>query len=197
MDAPHPYHHGDLKNALLQSAREILKEGGLAALSLREVARRAGVSHAAPYRHFPSHEALLVELAIEGFSELHAEISSAAQQSIIIGDRVVSIGVVYIQFVLRRPELSQLMFGPQLQNRNQYPLLMAAAVSIGAEIGVSLYNSALGLSVWSAIHGLAMLNLEKIIDADLFSPGLNGLSARTETILRNLFMSLQKYELIH
>ena len=61
------YHHGDLRNALLDAARAILEEESLANLSLRAVARRAGVSHAAPYRHFPNHESLLVELAHEGF----------------------------------------------------------------------------------------------------------------------------------
>ena len=72
------YHHGDLRNALLEAARSILEEQDLSELSLRAVARRAGVSHAAPYRHFPNHEALLVELAMEGFSELRQEIASAA-----------------------------------------------------------------------------------------------------------------------
>ena len=64
------YHHGDLRNGLLDAARAILEEQSLSALTLRAVARRAGVSHAAPYRHFPNHEALLVELGAEGFQEL-------------------------------------------------------------------------------------------------------------------------------
>src|ERR1043165_3372099 len=70
------YHHGDLRNALLDAARSILEEESLANLSLRAVARRAGVSHAAPYRHFPNHESLLAELATEGFAELREEIGS-------------------------------------------------------------------------------------------------------------------------
>src|SRR5579871_5739936 len=73
------YHHGDLRNGLLESARAILEEESLAALTLRAVARRAGVSHAAPYRHFPSHEALLVELSIEGFDELRDALVEAAK----------------------------------------------------------------------------------------------------------------------
>ena len=62
------YHHGDLRNGLLQAAREILEEESLSALTLRAVARKAGVSHAAPYRHFPNHEALLVELSVEALT---------------------------------------------------------------------------------------------------------------------------------
>ena len=72
-----PYHHGDLAAALRKSARAILEEEGLAALSLRSVARRAGVSHAAPYRHYKSREALLADVAVEGLAELKAEIVHA------------------------------------------------------------------------------------------------------------------------
>src|SRR5215469_222775 len=96
------YHHGDLRNALKNAARVILEEEGLAALSLRAVARKAGVSHAAPYRHFPNHEALLVELALEGFGELCADIraAGAAQQPMI--DRICDIGAAYMRFVARK-----------------------------------------------------------------------------------------------
>src|SRR4029078_12622704 len=73
------YHHGDLRNGLLEAARTIMEEESLAALTLRAVARKAGVSHAAPYRHFPNHEALLVELSIEGFDELREAITEAAK----------------------------------------------------------------------------------------------------------------------
>src|SRR5665647_811069 len=73
------YHHGDLRNGLLEAARAILEEQDLSALTLRAVARRAGVSHAAPYRHFPNHEALLVELGLEGFAELRQFIVEAGK----------------------------------------------------------------------------------------------------------------------
>src|SRR5207342_1602524 len=87
-----PYHHGDLRNALLDAARALLEEGPFADLSLRAVARRAGVSHAAPYRHFPNHESLLVELALEGFTELRRDISGAAVQTGAESDRIAKIG---------------------------------------------------------------------------------------------------------
>ena len=76
------YHHGDLRNGLLEAARTIMEEESLAALTLRAVARKAGVSHAAPYRHFPNHEALLVELSIEGFEELRESLVEAAKAQI-------------------------------------------------------------------------------------------------------------------
>ena len=72
-----PYHHGDLRRALLEAAREVLREQGPEGCSLREVARRAGVTHAAPYHHFPSREALLGALANEAYAELDRAMAEA------------------------------------------------------------------------------------------------------------------------
>ncbi|HEX4296235.1 MAG TPA: TetR/AcrR family transcriptional regulator [Rhizomicrobium sp.] len=182
-----PYHHGDLRNALLDAARALLEEGPLTDLSLRAVARRAGVSHAAPYRHFPNHESLLVELATEGFVELRGEIVAASQQKGAESDRIAKIGAAYMRFVARRPALARLMFGPQLPNRDRFEGLGAAADSIGAEIGTALHDPALGLGVWAAVHGLAMLILENVIDLGQRRSGLDVLPSRAEILLRSLF----------
>ncbi|MEJ0025821.1 MAG: TetR family transcriptional regulator [Rhizomicrobium sp.] len=181
------YHHGDLRNALLDAARKILEEESLAQLSLRAVARRAGVSHAAPYRHFPNHESLLVELAVEGFVELRAELQAAGSSTGAESDRIAKIGAAYMRFVVRRPELTSLMFGPQLPNRDAFPELGTAADAIGAEIGAALHDSALGLAVWAAVHGLAMLILRNVIDLGQRKSGLDVLPSRAEIILRSLF----------
>jgi AcrR family transcriptional regulator len=181
------YHHGDLRNALLDAARKILEEESLAQLSLRAVARRAGVSHAAPYRHFPNHEALLVELAIEGFAELKDEIVAAGVQTGAESDRIAHIGAAYMRFVVRRPELTSLMFGQQLPNRDAFPELGAAADAIGSAIGTALHDSALGLAVWASVHGLAMLILRNVIDLGQRKSGLDVLPSRAEIILRSLF----------
>src|SRR6201994_4629014 len=93
------YHHGDLRNGLLEAARSILEEQDLSALTLRAVARRAGVSHAAPYRHFPNHEALLVELSVEGFAELKASIAEAGTAATSDSERIADIGAAYMRFV--------------------------------------------------------------------------------------------------
>jgi len=184
---PKPYHHGDLRNALLDAARALLEEGPLADLSLRAVARRAGVSHAAPYRHFPNHESLLVELATEGFVELRGELIAAATQKGAESDRIAKIGAAYMRFVARRPALARLMFGPQLPNRDRFEALGAAADSIGGEIGAALHDPALGLAVWAAVHGLAMLILENVIDLGQRRSGLDVLPSRAEILLRSLF----------
>src|ERR1700748_2096136 len=97
--AERSYHHGDLRNGLLEAARAILEEQSLGALTLRAVARRAGVSHAAPYRHFPNHEALLVELSVEGFAELKNYISQSAQAGGPEDERIADIGAAYMRFV--------------------------------------------------------------------------------------------------
>ena len=182
-----PYHHGDLRNALLDAARAILEEESLGALSLRAVARRAGVSHAAPYRHFPNHEALLVELASEGFAELRKGIAAAAASPGEKSDRIACVGGAYMRFVASRPALARLMFGPQLPNREAFPILTEAADGIGDEIGKALGDSALGLAVWAAVHGLAMLVLENVIDLGQRRSGLEVLPSRAEILLRSLF----------
>ena len=181
------YHHGDLRNGLLEAARTILEEESLAALTLRAVARKAGVSHAAPYRHFPNHEALLVELSVEGFDELRAAIAEAAKAQGVESEKIANIGAAYMRFVAQRPALARLMFGGQLPNRDQFPALGLKADSIGEEIGAALHDSALGLAVWASVHGLAMLVLENVIDLGQRRSGLHVLPARAEIILRSLF----------
>ncbi|HSM96159.1 MAG TPA: TetR/AcrR family transcriptional regulator [Rhizomicrobium sp.] len=184
------YHHGDLRKALRDSAIAILEEDGLAALSLRAVARKAGVSHAAPYRHYPNHEALLVELAVEGFEELRAAIALAATAPNTRPDRITSIGGAYMRFAAQRPALTQLMFGPQLPNRDTSPALVNAADALSLEIGHALNDLALGLAVWAAVHGLAMLILDNVIDLGQRRSGTAVLPARAEILLRSLFNSV-------
>jgi len=186
-DIKHPYHHGDLRNALLTVARAMLEEEPLSALSLRAVTRRAGVSHAAPYRHFPNQETMLAVLATEGFVELRAGIAEAnllpcTEQS----DRIVHLCDAYMDFVAKHPALTRLMFGSQIVGRNRYPALEAAANAIGEEIGIFLNDSSLGLAVWATLHGLAMLVLENVVELGQGRLGLDVLSSRAEVLLRGL-----------
>jgi AcrR family transcriptional regulator len=184
---PKTYHHGDLRNALREAAVAILEEEGLAALSLRAVARKAGVSHAAPYRHYPNHEALLVELAVEGYGELRGAIVGAAAAPMEKADRITAIGGAYMRFVSKRPALARLMFGWRMAEHDAVPEFVAAAESIGAEIGTVLGDPTLGLAVWSAVHGLAVLILEDQIDLGQRRAGSAVLPTRAEILLRSLF----------
>src|SRR3954468_12253603 len=181
------YHHGDLRNGLLEAARTILEEESLSALTLRAVARKAGVSHAAPYRHFSNHEALLVELSVEGFAELRQSIAETAKSGGDESERIADIGAAYMRFVAKRPAVARLVFGWQLPHRDKFPALATAADAIGTEIGAVLSDPNLGLAVWAAVHGLAMLVLENVIDLGQRRAGLHVLPSRSEILLRSLF----------
>src|SRR5919206_2322086 len=96
------YHHGNLRPALLRTAAKTLEKEGLGALSLRELARRAGVSHNAPYRHFPDRDSLLAALAAEGFEMLGDALEKRPRREM---------GEAYVEFALAHPQRFRLMFG--------------------------------------------------------------------------------------
>jgi AcrR family transcriptional regulator len=132
-----------------------MEKEGVGALSLREVARRAGVSHNAPYRHFPDREALLAGLAAEGFAELGQEL---ARHSGADG------GVAYVRFALAHPERFRLMFGGQIAY-DRHPELRKQADA--AYVGLEKSFAQLGdearfaaAATWSLVHGLAQLLLD-------------------------------------
>ena len=181
-----PYHHGDLAAALRTSARAILEEEGLAELSLRSVARRAGVSHAAPYRHYPSREALLADVAVEGLAELKAEIVHAGARPGDKSERIVQIGGAYLRFAARHSGLLRLMFGSELPNRTEFSGLAEATAAIGEEIGHALKDPAAGLTVWAAIHGLTILILDNVIDLGQRQSGIDTIPSRASILLRSL-----------
>jgi AcrR family transcriptional regulator len=109
--ASRPYHHGNLRAELLGHAEQALRDGGLADLSLRELARRARVSHAAPRRHFPDKQALLDALAQEGFERLGRELEAAAADAgPTVADRVRAFAGAYVAFATRDAALLDLMF---------------------------------------------------------------------------------------
>jgi AcrR family transcriptional regulator len=135
-----PYHPSDLPNALHAAARAILDEAGLDAVSLRETARRVGVSATAAYHHFANKEHLLASVAAEGFRELAAAMEGAATGS----DPLVGVGLAYFDFALQKRGLFRLMFGPILVERAKYPELNDAA---GAVFGL-LQRIAVGADEW-------------------------------------------------
>lgn len=168
--AASPYHHGDLRRALLDAAFEILKAEGPSALSLREVARRAGVSHQAPYHHFASRAHLLAALAAEGFEQLAeslVRVQAAATEPV---QRMQDTGVEYVMFASRNPERFRLMFGAELGTRDPYPDLDAAAKHVfelmvrpfGGKPQATAHTSdrAVVLTLWSTVHGLAALAVD-------------------------------------
>ena len=116
------YHHGDLKNALIKAGVEILSTEGVGGLSLRKVAKQAGVSHAAPYSHFADKQALIAAISTEGFKQLYARLETVretykkAPQSLLI-----ETAWAYIQFALNEPDRFKLMFSSVLEKERDYP----------------------------------------------------------------------------
>ena len=165
-----PYHHGNLRAALLEAAGKMLEASGPEALSLRGVARKLGVSHNAPYRHFATRDDLLAALAAEGFRSL-GEATLKARSATVPGDNAVNwMGLAYIGFALKNPARYRLMFGGAKGNteelsttaKNSFMRLRNAV----AQSGVPSADLA-AVRAWAQVHGIAHLLLDKQINAAL------------------------------
>ncbi|ALG12388.1 TetR/AcrR family transcriptional regulator [Kibdelosporangium phytohabitans] len=164
------YHHGDLRRAVLDAALEVIAADGPSAISLRDLARRAGVSHAAPAHHFKDKAGLLTAIAIEG-NELLAE--SLAEAIAEDRTRLIDLGVRYVRFAMRHPGHFAVMYRPDLYHRHA-PELITARERTGKLLRgtVQLLTGDQSarltqLAAWSAAHGFATLalagNLDKTI----------------------------------
>jgi AcrR family transcriptional regulator len=163
------YHHGDLPAACVKAAMELLEESGETALSLRAVARRAGVSAAAPYRHYADREALVSAVAGLGYREL-AERLAAAHPSPKTPQQLTSVAVAYVQFALERPALFRIMFGEPCDRDNDERTAATAAVALYLrEIVGGVFPEAdaeaMATAIWALVHGLAFLHLDGKLDA--------------------------------
>lgn len=163
------YHHGDLRAALLRAGEEQLARSGVAGFSLREVASRVGVSHAAPAHHFGDAQGLLAALAAEGFRRFLAAMrhrqSGAGDDARAL---LLASGLGYLDFARARPALFRLMFGDERIGEPTEELATAAenaflhlAGDVERLLGVSPFESsdamARAMAVWSLVHGFASL----------------------------------------
>ena len=157
-----PYHHGDLRRALLEAALVILEKEGESGLGLRDVARAVGVSPAAPYRHFDSRGALLEALAVTGFQRFTRLMDVVATGDTL--DHMSAMGRTYVKFALDNPNLFRLMFSPVLRRDNRPGLRMAADAAYRTLRHVTGENLDTGrvaaLAAWARVHGLAVLLLD-------------------------------------
>ena len=197
--AEKPYHHGELREALVAAGRKLLEEKGLRSFTLRECARRAQVSHAAPAHHFVSIDDLLAEIATRGYHDLTAAMTAEGRRS--GGDaaaRLVGQGVGYMAFAAANPVLFQLMFSREA-NHFETPALAAAAKSayhLHREAVEAVIPQASGDVkermvdfAWAAVHGFITLVLEgQLGERDspraLKARGLAALSAMVEAVVR-------------
>jgi len=165
-----PYHHGDLHGEILCAACELLEENNIASLSLRAVAKKVGVSHTAPYRHFKDKESLLAGIAAQGYDELGSQLADAVKSH--PGDPAAQLqeaGHKYLQYSIKCPQCTQLMFAGILPCDDTYPELKASGESAfnglktiieeGQAQGVFKEGDIemLALTAWSGIHGLTLL----------------------------------------
>ncbi|MFF6772298.1 TetR/AcrR family transcriptional regulator [Streptomyces sp. NPDC012637] len=164
------YHHGDLRAACLRAARELLEEDGSAGLSLRAVARRAGVSATAPYRHYADRDALVSAVAAEGYREL-AEQLTVVRPAPSTPDDLAAVAVVYVRFALDHPALFRAMFAEPCDPTSEERVAAAAVITeyvhgiVRDAFPEADDAGALATTVWALVHGLAFLHLDGKLDS--------------------------------
>jgi AcrR family transcriptional regulator len=164
------YHHGDLRAACVRAAMELLEEdGGPTRLSMRAVARRAGVSPGAPYRHYADRDELVSAVAAIGYREL-ASCMAAAAPSPSTPEDLAAIGVAYVEFALRRPALFHTMYGAPCDRESSERVAATTAISefVSAAVRRNFPDTdveATTTAVWALVHGLAFLHLDGKLDA--------------------------------
>ena len=159
----------DLRSELLRTSRQLLDESGPGALSMREVARRAGCTHQAPYHYFANREAILAALVHEGFDELADRLASAREglESKDLRAILTASGNAYVEFALRHPGVFRVMFRPDVCDPERFPEVVQAGGRARGELA-RLVKVVLGddapleveVLFWSGVHGLASLLLD-------------------------------------
>ena len=167
------YHHGDLKNALIEAGIKILSKEGTGGLSLRKVAKQAGVSHSAPYAHFADKQSLIAAISTEGFKQLYAELDAAIlsypsdpKQQLMEG------AWAYVQFAINNTDAFKIMFSGVLEKERDYPSFVEIShktfervvdiVKSCQEAGVlrPVPSEIMAVAVWGQLHGIISLILE-------------------------------------
>lgn len=184
------YHHGNLRQSLISITMEQAEAKGISELSLRNIAKQAGVSAPALYRHFADKEALLAAVAEQGFVELHDWLAFAAPNEMACMARLRRFFEAYLEFMASYPVYFQLMFGPELQDRSRYSGLLTAHESsmsllIALIVEARKQNvfrtdvsaEAQVMACWSALHGFAGLSIMGMLGKEhaLIEPLLEGL----------------------
>lgn len=169
----------DVREAVLAAAVRLIDDGGLANLSMREVARVAGVSHQAPYHYFPDRESILAALAEDGFRRLADRLEKARDPEIPAVRRLTSLSRVYVEFALDHPSLFRVMFRPDFVDMDRFPRAMECGDRAFANLPVAVAEcieeglaptpsaQALVVTAWSFAHGLACLILDGPLAAKL------------------------------
>jgi len=172
MGKKRPYHHGNLRQALIDAALELIEERGVSALTLREVARQVGVTHAAPQRHFADRAALVAAVAEQGFRGLAAHVAAVRGSARTPAQRLRALGVAYVEYALAHPAHLRVMFSPEVADKSRHPELAAAAQAVHAALVDRIADGQrdgsvaqgdpdkLSFAAWSMVHGCAVLLID-------------------------------------
>src|SRR5262245_56512178 len=168
------YHHGDLPLSLVDVAKTLIADRGLEGFTLREVARRVGVTHVAAYRHYADRRALLAAVAEHGFHQLRRRLDAARKKAPeSLEPRMRAILAAYLQFCWDEPALTHVMFGPRLSRAGEFPRLEAAVESSLGIIAETIAAHAppqalqrrsarqMGITLWTFVHGFSTLSYDK------------------------------------
>ena len=167
------YHHGDLKNALIKAGVEILSKEGVSGLSLRKVAKRAGVSHSAPYSHFPDRQSLIAAISTEGFKQLYNELNAVISEHPGNPKRQLQEGAWrYVQFAMNKTDTFKIMFSGVLEKEKDYPAFVEISQKTFRKV-VEVVRSCqeanllpagppevTAVAIWGQVHGIVALMLE-------------------------------------
>ena len=167
------YHHGDLKNALIKAGVEILAKEGVDGLSLRKVAQHAGVSHSAPYAHFPDEQSLIAAISTEGFTQLYTELEATISPYSKNPKKQLLEGVKsYVRFAEENTDTFKIMFSGILEKEKDYPSFVeisSKTFKLVVEVVQACQNAGvlptvpadlMAVSVWGQVHGIVSLALE-------------------------------------
>lgn len=176
------YHHGNLREALIDAARSLLADVGVDAVSLRAVARRAGVSVGAPYHHFTDKAGLLNALVQRCFADMDREVREALAGKTLPSEKLKAIGVAYVLYAVAHPAEFRLMFRPEkgavlampnARDAPVYGVLLQVIDELHAQ-GTGTDRDSDAIAAWSVVHGLAAL----LIDGPLQALGSDSASVR-------------------
>ena len=202
MTKKNSYHHGDLRQKIIDEALAWIERENIVSLSLRGIARRLGVSHNAPYRHFPDKESLLVAIAEIGFQQLH----QALQQTLdTLGDkfenhqqRLEAIGVAYIRYAVENQTYYRVMFSDRQLICEKYPeldriseqafMVLLNVIEAGQEAKVFIAEDSRQLArvCWSLTHGVSMLAIDNQLTISDSDDILELARIATKTVSRGL-----------
>jgi AcrR family transcriptional regulator len=176
MTTARPYHHGDLRDAVLAAAVTAITEAGVGSLSLRDLARRAGVSHAAPAYHFGDKAGLLTALAAQGYDLLADALTAALQRT----GQFREVGVAYVSFAIEHRAHFEVMYRPDLyhaddpavraaESRTSEALYGGVETRVGAlpDKRTGVDTTLAGVAAWSLMHGFATLWLNRALPTEL------------------------------